>query len=283
MSASLRGAIITNEETGDMLQKNKTKAKLKAGEVVFGSEMMFPSADVVEILGYAGLDFVYMDTEHSATTHESLTHMIRAAEISGTTPLVRIPENLSGQYPGCIMRILDIGAMGVIVPHVDTKEEAQAVVDSVKYYPQGKRGANSISRQTGYGLLMSPGEYVKEANQETMVVIMIESGEGVKNLPDILSVKGIDVVQIGSSDLAQSLGYTGRLKEPVVLNAIDRIIAETRRAGVAVGVGALANFEEKIKDFLDAGVQFVNITTNKLITSGVKQWREWLVSARQGR
>ena len=82
------------------MQSNKTKAKLEAGEVVFGSEIMFPSADVVEILAYAGLDFVYMDMEHSATTHESLAHMIRAAEIGGATPLVRIPESVPGHYPG---------------------------------------------------------------------------------------------------------------------------------------------------------------------------------------
>ena len=133
------------------MQPNKTKAKLKAGEVVFGSEIMFPSADVVEILAFAGLDFVYMDMEHSATTHESLAHMIRAAEIGGATPLVRIPESVPGQYPGVILRILDLGAMGVIVPHVDSREEAKAVVDAVKYAPAGRRGMFDVGRNTGYG------------------------------------------------------------------------------------------------------------------------------------
>ena len=266
------------------MQKNKTKAKLKAGEVVFGSEIMFPSPDAVEILGYAGLDFVYIDTEHSATTHESLAHMVRATEISGTTSLVRIPEQLPGQYPGYILRILDIGAMGVIVPHVDTRAEAQAVVDSMKYHPLGKRGMFGAGRQTGYGFQMSASDYVKQANEEIMVVIMIESGEGVKNLPDILSVKGIDVVQIGSSDLSQSLGHPGKLTEPTVLNAIDSVIAETRRAGVAVGVGSFASFpQDRIKHFLDSGVQFVNIATANIITTGVKQWKEWLDKAKTGR
>src|SRR5262245_48962889 len=137
------------------MQSNKTKRKLKAGEVVFGSEIMFPSADVVEILGFAGLDFVYMDMEHSATSHESLAHMIRAAELSGTTSLVRIPKSDPGQYPGVILRILDLGAMGVIVPHVDTKEEAQAIVAAVKYAPAGRRGMFDVGRNTGYGTAMS--------------------------------------------------------------------------------------------------------------------------------
>ncbi|MDO8750780.1 MAG: aldolase/citrate lyase family protein [Dehalococcoidia bacterium] len=265
------------------MQKNKTKAKLKAGEVVFGSEIMFPSPDAVEILGYAGLDFVYMDTEHSATTHESLTHMIRAAEISGATSLVRIPEQLPGQYPGYILRILDIGAMGIIVPHVDTKAEAQAVVDSMKYHPLGKRGMYG-GRQTGYGFQMSTSDYVKVANEETLVVIMIESGEGVKNLPDILTVKGIDVVQIGSNDLSQSLGYPGKLTAPTVLKAIDSVIAVARKAGVPVGVGSFASFpQDRIKRFLDAGVQFVNIGTSNIITSGVERWREWLDKAKTGK
>ncbi len=258
------------------MQNNKTKAKLKAGEVAFGSEIMFPSPDVVEILGYAGLDFVYMDTEHSSSTHESLVHMVRAAEISGTTSLVRIPEQTPGQYPGYILRILDLGVMGVIVPHVDTREEAQAVVDSVKYHPMGKRGMFG-GRPTGYGYLMTTSEYVKKANEETMAIIMIESGEGVKNVKEILSVPGIDVIQIGSSDLSQSLGYPGKLNEPVVLKAIDKIINETRKAGVAVGVGSFASFPpERIKHFMDSGVQFINIGTSNIITTGVDQWREKL-------
>jgi 4-hydroxy-2-oxoheptanedioate aldolase len=259
------------------MQTNKTKQKLKAGDVVFGSEIMFPSADVVEILGFAGLDFVYLDMEHSATSHESLAHMIRAAEISGTTPLVRIPENVPGQYAGTILRILDLGAMGVIVPHVDNKEAARAVVDAVKYGPQGRRGMFDVGRQTGYGFTMSGRDYVRRANEEIMVVIMIESKEGLDNLGDILSVEGIDVVQIGSSDLSQSMGYRGDLTEPAVLDAIDRIVAECRKAKVAVGVGSFAGFPRAdMSRFLGAGVQFVNIVTQTLLTAGARQWRGWL-------
>ncbi len=266
------------------MQKNKTKAKLKAGEVVFGSEIMFPSADVVEILGFAGLDFVYMDMEHSATSHESLAHMIRAAEIGGATSLVRIPQSVPGQYPGVILRILDLGAMGVIVPHVDTRAEAQAVVDAVKYGPEGKRGMFDVGRQAGYGFSMPGVEYVKRANEELMVVVMIESVEGLANLDSILAVDGIDVVQIGSSDLSQSMGFRGDLAEPAVLAAIDRIVAETRRANVAVGIGSFAGFPQaRIQQFLKAGAQFVNITTQTLLTTGAKQWRGWLDDALAGK
>ncbi len=257
------------------MQANKAKAKLKAGEIVFGSEIMFPSADVVEILAYAGLDFVYMDMEHSATTHESLAHMIRACEIGGSTPLVRIPESVPGEYPGVILRILDLGAMGVIVPHVDTREEAKAVVDAVKYAPLGRRGMFDVGRQTGYGTRMSAPEYVERANAETLVVIMIESSEGLANIDDILSVEGIDVVQIGSSDLSASMGFRGDLAAPEVVAAIDRIVGATRKRGIAAGVGSFAGFSpDRMRHYLRSGAQFVNITTQTLLLTGARAWRE---------
>ena len=262
---------------------NKSKAKLEAGKVVFGSEIMFPSADVVEILAYSGLDFVYMDMEHSATTHESLVHMIRACEIGGATPLVRIPESVPGEYPGVILRILDLGAMGVIVPHVDTREEARAVVEAVKYAPAGRRGMFDVGRQTGYGTRMDVQEYVQRANEETLVVVMIESMQGLANVDDILSVEGVDVVQIGSSDLSASMGFRGDLTAPEVVAAIDRIVAAARNHGVAPGVGSFAGFApERIRDYLCSGVQFVNITTQTLLGAGVRLWKERLDGAWTG-
>jgi 4-hydroxy-2-oxoheptanedioate aldolase len=265
------------------MKANNAKAKLKAGEMVFGSEIMFPSADVVEILAYAGLDFVYMDTEHSSTTHESLAHMIRACEIGGSTPLVRIPESVPGEYPGVILRVLDLGAMGVIVPHVDTREEAKAVVDAVKYAPMGRRGMFDVGRKTGYGTRMGAQDYVRHANEETLVVVMIESTEGLANVDDILSVPGIDVVQIGSSDLSASMGFGGDLAAADVLAAIDRIIAAARAHGVAPGVGSFAGFTpERMRHYLRSGAQFVNITTQSLLLAGARHWAERLDAARDG-
>ena len=254
------------------MRKNKTKEKLNAGEPVFGFQLSFPSPHIVEMMGYAGADFVYLDTEHSAVGHESLENMIRAAEVSGTTPLVRVPHNLPGAYPGALLRILAVGIMGVIVPHVDTKEEAIAVVKAVKCYPEGDRGVEG-GRLTKYGFGMPVGEYIKKANEDTLVVIMIESTEGVKNLPQILQVEGIDVIQIGAGDLAQSLGYPGRIMEPIVQETIDKIIIETRKAGKAVGVGALSVREpERVRQYLNNGVQFINLVVSNLLCNAATQW-----------
>ncbi len=256
------------------MRKNKTKEKLKAGEPVFGFQISFPSPSIVEILGYAGADFVYLDTEHAATSHESLENMVRAAELSGTTSLVRVPQNVPGAYPGVLLRVLEIGAMGVIVPHVDTTEEAIAIVKSVKCYPEGNRGIER-GRVTEYSFGGPISEYVKEANEENMIVIMIESVEGVKNLPQILEVGGIDAVQIGAGDLAQSMGYPGRIMEPIVQKTIDKIIVDTQRAGKAVGVGALSVREpERVKRYLNNGVRFINLMVSDLLGIAAQQWMD---------
>lgn len=265
-----------------MISGNRTKQKLKAGEVAFGSEIMFPSADVVEILGFAGLDFIYLDTEHSASTHESIAHMIRAAEISGITPLVRIPAQPAAQYAGTILRLLDLGTMGVIVPHVDSKEKAEAVVEAVKYRPRGNRGMFDVGRQSGYGFRLPGPEYVARANEETLVVVMVESVEALDRLDDILGVDGVDVVQIGTSDLSQSMGFAGKLDAPPVVDAVERILAAARRAGVAPGVGSFAGFPPELTArFMAQGAQFVNIVTASLLTAGVRHWRGWLDGVRE--
>ena len=171
--------------------------------------------------------------------------------------------------------------MGIIVPHVNTKAQAQAVVEAIKYRPIGNRGMFDVGRQTGYGFRMPGPDYVRESNSETLVVIMIESVKGLENLAEILGVEGIDVVQIGSSDLSQSLGCRGKLDEPVVLEAIERILRQTRDAGVAAGVGSFAGFPpENIASFLASGAQFVNITTASLLIAGIKHWNGWLDAAK---
>lgn len=257
--------------------RNKAKEKIRRGDIAFGSEIMFPSPDVAEILGYAGMDFVYLDMEHSATTLESLVHMVRAAEIGGATPLVRIPETLPGNYAGTILPLLDLGAMGVIVPHIESGTQARAVVEAVKYHPLGRRGMFDVGRQSGYGFTMSGPDYVRQANEETLIVLMIESREGVEQLEDILRVEGVDTILIGTSDLSQSLGCPGQLTAAPVLEAIERIQKACRAGGVACGVGSFASYPPELTSrFMANGVGFININANNIISAGVRHWRDWL-------
>ena len=160
------------------MRKNLVKEKLKAGETVLGVFCNVNSPPIVEVLGLLGFDFVIIDSEHGPMDLESCEHMVRAAENTGITPIIRVALNLQQ----LILRNLDMGALGVQMPLINNKADAQAVVDSVKYPPIGKRGLAPV-RVADYGLTEPLGEYVKKANEETLVVIHAETMEAVRNLP----------------------------------------------------------------------------------------------------
>src|SRR5262249_20358080 len=150
--------------------------------------------------------------------------MVRACEIANVTSIVRPPEN----HAETIMRFMDCGAQGVQVPRVNTVTEARAAVDAVKYFPVGKRGVTSSSRSVGYGFKGAIAERMAESNAETLVCVMLEELEAVRNLEEILAVDGVDVFFVGGGDLAQTMGFPGRKNAPevqkVVCDTIERIV-----------------------------------------------------------
>ncbi|PTN12396.1 HpcH/HpaI aldolase family protein [Nitrosomonas aestuarii] len=200
-----------------MLQINQLKRELGNKKTVFGLLNSIPSPLLVEMIGYAGYDFVILDMEHICVNPETIENMIRAAECAGITPLVRVPD----ANPGTILRALDCGAQGIVVPHVQSRAEAEQAVAAARYYPAGKRGISG-GRTTGFGTI-DLLTYFERANSEIMVVVMIEDKEGVENLDDILSVPGIDMVLEGAIDLSQSYGVPGQPLHPHVQHAIDKI------------------------------------------------------------
>ena len=159
--------------------RNSVKAKLKAGKSVFGFRMDFVSPYIVEILGKTGFDFVYFDCEHGPMSEESCDEMIRAAELVGIVPLVRTPSI----EPAAILRYLDSGAMGVIIPHCHNRTVAKNAVKAVKYPPAGDRGMGGRSFVLSG---KSVQDYVRDANEETLIIVMIEDPEAMDNLPEIL-------------------------------------------------------------------------------------------------
>lgn len=208
-----------------MLQLNPLKQKLAAGDAVCGMLNSVPSPWLVEMLGYAGYDFVILDMEHLSVNPETLEHMIRAAEAAGIAPLVRVP----GVDPGAIQRALDAGALGVVVPRVNDMAEAQAVVAAARYAPQGQRGVTG-GRTTGFGTL-ALGDYLVRANDEILVVLMIETRRGVDNLDAILHVPGVDWILEGAMDLALSYGVGPNVMHADVQQAIATVARKTRLAG----------------------------------------------------
>jgi len=244
-----------------VLLKNATKAKLKADKTAIGVRMDFTSSAIVESMAGLGFDFVYFDLEHGPSSVESCQDMFRAAEVAGLTPLVRV----SSYDPGYVDRFLDSGAMGIIFPHCNTKQDAEAAVRAVKYPPQGERGAGGRPL-TLSGMPIT--DYIREANRETLVVTMIEEMEALENLPEILTVEGLDVLWIGRVDLSVSSGIPGKLDDPKIQGAVDRIITEGRAAGKVVGVGAVnADRPEQINGFIKQGARFFSLDTISMLRS----------------
>jgi 4-hydroxy-2-oxoheptanedioate aldolase len=243
-----------------MLRENIVKGKLKADQLVIGFRMEFAAPLLVEVLGSVGFDFVFIDCEiRNGLSDQAVEEMIRAAELVNITPIVRVPAN----RPEIIGNYLNQGAMGIIAPHCFNKEVTQSLVRAVKYPPEGERGIGGRS----FSLSNMPlADYVREANKETMAIALIEDAEGVRNLSEIVSVEGVDVIIVGQYDLSLSMGYPGEIEHPVVREAVERIISEARAAGKAVAVGpAPLQDPEKLKHYLDMGVRYLDFFTTDVI------------------
>lgn len=246
------------------MRPNRVKRKLQAGETVVGCFANFPSVEAVEICGYAGFDFVMIDAEHGTITTESAYHMVLAAEASGTVPLIRVPVNAQD----VILRHMDIGAAGVMVPQVNSVEEAQRVVQSVKYHPHGQRGLASV-RASGFGIPQSLPNYVKAANDETMVIVQLENISTVERVTDILQVPGIDVLFVGPSDLAHSMGYPGEREHPEVLRVIEQICEMC--AGSDVALGTIAANATEVNRLIDQGFRMIAPNAAGLLAAASRQ------------
>jgi len=240
------------------MRANTLKQKLREGNAVFGCMITFPSSPVVEMLGHTGFDWVLLDNEHGSIDVESCEHMVRAAELSGIAPIVRPVAN----RPDVIAPFLDRGAWGVQVPHVNTREEAEAAVRACKYHPEGTRGIFSLGRPADYGMKGSTQDYVVQANANTLVCLMLEEVEAVDNLPEILKVKGVDVLFIGSGDLSTSMGYPGQQAHPEVQAVMERGVKLICEAGVVAGVSCPNALVPK---FLGLGVRYFHTNMAALI------------------
>ncbi|MBI0525033.1 siderophore biosynthesis protein SbnG, partial [Dickeya dianthicola] len=183
-----------------MLRTNHLKRKLAAGTPVYGLIASIPSPVSVELVAEAGFDFVIIDSEHVLINPETVENMIRVAESYALTPLVRVAD----ANPKTMLRLLDGGAQGIVLPMVEQAEQVRAAVRACYYHPQGERSLNS-GRPGAFGK-HSLAEYVALANREIMLTAMIESAEGVRQAEAIAAVAGLDMILEGAADLSQSLG-----------------------------------------------------------------------------
>ena len=212
------------------MRENKLRTRLKKGEILIGTVNDFRDPSITEMIGCAGFDFVFIDMEHAAREFENLENAVRAAELGNATPIVRIPE-INESYA---LRALEAGAMGLIFPHVKTREDAVRCVRATKYPPRGVRGMHPSSRATRFGEATF-AQHVREANEQTQVWAIIEDVEGVKNIEEIVTVDGLDVIMPGPGDLSVDLGVPGEWTHPAVIEHLERVVNATKHvAGLSL-------------------------------------------------
>jgi 2-dehydro-3-deoxyglucarate aldolase/4-hydroxy-2-oxoheptanedioate aldolase len=235
-----------------MIRENWVKKAIHAGKKTIGGWLQLGSTMSAEILSQAGFDWLLVDCEHSPMDFQALMMQYQAMSASNSIPLCRAPWNDAV----AIKRILDVGAYGVMVPWVNDKEQAEMAVKACKYPPEGIRGVASSVRAAGY--TRHGAEYLKRANDEIMVIVQIETATAVKNIKEILSVKGIDVAFIGPADLSTAMGYAGNREHPEVQAAIAAIESAAKEAKVALGTVS-SNLEQG-KQLWEKGYQFIHLT-----------------------
>ena len=222
-----------------MVRENKVKQKLKNGEAVIGTFVKTVDPSVIEILGCSGMEFFVIDSEHVSYNPETITDLVRASDLTGIVPIVRVREATAVN----IMQALDTGALGYHAPNVDTPEQARIAVDAGRYTPLGNRGFAPTHRAANYG--------------------MMETMESLGNLDEILKLEELDVVFIGPMDLSQSLGrdVMGQRNHPRLLEAIDQIIEKVNKAGKAVGT--VADNAQMAKELMEKGVRYIPISSDQ--------------------
>lgn len=248
------------------MRVNTTKAKLLEGKVVVGGLIASFAPDQVELFGAIGYDFVMIDCEHGAMSVDQVEHMVRAAEVFGITPIARVQDHADAT----ILRFLDRGVQGIIVPHVNTREQAEAIAGAARYYPEGHRGSAG-GRAHDYNVHASRVESARWLNEQLLVVAMIEETEAVANLDAILAVPGIDVLHVAANDLAQSMGNP---PAAALRRVMGEVIPRIRAAGKPPGVGGnLPSDPAGVAEFVRLGAQFITIPSLGLLRLAAETFR----------
>jgi 4-hydroxy-2-oxoheptanedioate aldolase len=249
------------------MRANHVRRRLKAGEPSVGTWLSLPSPEAAEYVSRLGFDWLTVDAEHNPIDIRTLAQMFAAMAASGTAPMVRIPWNSGENFK----RVLDAGAWGVVVPMVKTREEAERAVEAARFYPEGDRSVGGGRAPISFD---TTGEhYLRNANNEILVVLQIEHIRGVENADAILSVPGVDACFIGPNDLAASmglgLGVPLESDDPALNEAIFAIRDACQRNGVAPGIhtSGAAGVNQRIAE----GFQFLALASElKYMLSGLK-------------
>ena len=229
------------------IRELRAEGKIPIGHMI--SE--FATRGVAKITEAAGVDFVIIDMEHSANGIEAVGDLVAWFRATRVTPMVRIPDT---EYH-FIARALDAGALGIMVPRVDTPEQAQRAVEAARYPPEGRRGLAIGMAATDY-VYTSPAEYMPEANRNNIVMCQIETQMGLDNLDAIAALDGVDVLFLGQQDLSHSLGIVAEYKHPRFIEALRKITAAAKRHGKAAAAQPMS--ASQAKEWIDLGFNVIS-------------------------
>ena len=243
-----------------MLRENWVKRELASGKSTIGGWVTIAHPTVAEIMAQAGFDWLVIDMEHGVIGIESVQMLIQAMSGTETIPIVRVPWN----DQVIIKQVLETGAWGLVIPQIRSAKEAEDAISACRYPPAGIRGIG-CQRPARFGVCFE--EYLHGANAEILVVIQIENVQAVKCLKEILAVKGVDAILIGTNDLSSSMGFFGQPTHPEVLRVVGGIRASAQAAGIPAGIVALS--PEDANQRISEGFQFIFLGQDTNLLSSV--------------
>jgi len=209
------------------MRMNRVKGLMRSGKLAIGAYVALADPQIIEIMGLAGIDAAFIDMEHTAFDLQIVGEMVRAADLAGVTSMVRVPDN----DPKLILRILDMGAEGIVVPHIAGVEGARQAVEAVRYPPLGKRGSARGIRAAGFGAV-SWEEHVRQSNEEILLSVMTEDEKGINDIEKIAAMDGVDLVGIGPTDLSETLGIRDPA-DPRLRAKVEEIAKRIKKIGKA--------------------------------------------------
>jgi len=231
---------------------NAAKARLKKNQLAVGIGVrLVRNVDIIKVMKAAGFDWLFLDLEHGSMSIQTACEICVAAQDSGIAPIVRVPY---GEL-AMATRVLDGGALGIVIPHVDTAEEAKEIADRLRYPPNGHRSVGGGQAQFDYAA-MPLGEMTKRSDANTLITVMIETPKAVKNAEAIAAVPGIDCLLVGASDLSMELGIPGQTGHEKVQAAVDKVIAACKKRGKWPGMGG-AYSEELLELYIGKGMKLL--------------------------
>lgn len=242
------------------------KKTLRAGQVALGSWITLGHAGIAEIMARAGFDWLVVDLEHSVTSMDQAGELIRTIDLCGVTPLVRLTSN----DPNQVKRLMDAGARGIVVPMVNSRDEAQQAVAATRYGPAGIRGVG-LARAQGYGVNFR--EYLQwQKDAGPIVVVQIEHQKAIDDLEGILTVPGVDAFFIGPYDLSCSMGIPGEFERPEFIAAMARIRETGKRLGVPAGLHIVEPDLERLAQVIREGFTFIAYSVDiRVLDVGMRQ------------